>query len=141
MDASAEPARSAARAAASVWIAAGALWAAAGVALGAFGAHALEEALAAGGQTANWETAVRYHVWHALALVAVGLWIAQGGRSRAAAPLFLAGSACFSGSLYALALGVPAKAIWFVTPLGGLLLILAWVALAVSALRRPRGGV
>ena len=98
--------------------------------LGAFGAHALKARLNADAVVV-WQTAVQYHFWHALALLAVAL----AGRSpwlKAAGGLFLAGVLLFSGSLYALALGVP---LGLVTPLGGVALILGWVAFAVGALR------
>lgn len=118
------------------WVALGAAWAGIGVMLGAFGAHALESRLTEAGRLDEWHTAVQYQVWHALALVLLGTWHAHTGRrGNATALAFLAGSACFSGSLYALCLGTPAGYIWFVTPLGGLLLIVGWAMFAASALR------
>jgi uncharacterized membrane protein YgdD (TMEM256/DUF423 family) len=100
------------------------------VVLGAFGAHALKARL--GGEALSiWQTAVQYHFWHALALLAVAL-AGAGPWFRAAGWLFLAGVLLFSGSLYALAFGIP---LGVVTPLGGLALILGWVAFAVAALR------
>lgn len=106
------------------------------MAMGAFGAHSLEDRLVEAGQVGNWETAVRYQVWHALALVLFGVVRRQTG-STSSAPgwLFVIGSLCFSGSLYALALGVPATYIWPVTPAGGLLLLVGWVTFALAALR------
>jgi uncharacterized membrane protein YgdD (TMEM256/DUF423 family) len=98
--------------------------------LGAFGAHALKARL--GGEALSiWQTAVQYHFWHALALLAVAL-AGSGAWFKTAAWLFFAGVLLFSGSLYALAFGIPAGAI---TPLGGLALILGWIAFAVAALR------
>lgn len=120
------------------WKAIGALSAGVAVAMGAFGAHALKDQLVEAGQLANWETAVRYQVWHALALIAFGLVRHQrGGGSSAPGWLFLLGSLCFSGSLYALALGAPSAYLWPVTPAGGLLLLLGWVGLATGAFRTP----
>ncbi len=118
------------------WVATGAAWAGIGVALGAFGAHGLESHLAQTDRLAVWETAVRYQVWHALALVLLGLWCAHTGR-RGTAPgvAFLVGSLCFSGSLYGLCAGVAGQYIGPVTPVGGLLLIVGWTLFAVSALR------
>ncbi len=103
--------------------------------LSAFGAHALKEHLSADA-LAIWQTAVQYHFWHALALLAVAAAASQVDLvwARAAGWLFVAGSVIFSGSLYALALGAP-RALGMVTPLGGVALILGWVALAVAALR------
>jgi uncharacterized membrane protein YgdD (TMEM256/DUF423 family) len=117
---------------------AGSLLGAAAVALGAFGAHALhghidESALVI------WHTAVEYQFWHALALLAVGL----AARERTSAALgcsalaFVIGSALFSASLYALALGAP-HWIGAVTPLGGVTLIAGWIALALHAWRNDR---
>jgi uncharacterized membrane protein YgdD (TMEM256/DUF423 family) len=112
------------------------LLAATGVALGAFGAHALKARLPAE-LLATWNTAVQYHLWHALGLIATGLaaaLVADGPWLRAAGTLLLAGILLFSGSLYALALGAP-KALGAVAPFGGLALILGWLALAVAVLR------
>lgn len=103
---------------------------------GALGAHALEERLLAAGTLAAWQTAVDYHMWHALALLVLAI-MPCGGRVRHwAAGCFVAGLLLFSGSLYALALGGPG---WLgpVTPLGGLALMAGWGALALACLRRP----
>lgn len=79
-----------------------------------------------------WQTAVQYHFWHALALLAIpqlaGAW------AKTAGWLFITGVLVFSGSLYALALGAP-RALGMVTPLGGAALILGWLAFAVAAIR------
>jgi len=100
--------------------------------LGAFGAHALRASL--GGEALSvWQTAVQYHFWHALALLATprlaGAW------AKAAGWLFVGGVVLFSGSLYALALGAP-RILGIVTPIGGLALILGWLAFATAAIRR-----
>ncbi len=104
------------------------------VALGAFGAHALRDTLAARGSAGTWETAVLYHLLHGVALLALGL-----GRTAAPAPwlqrAFLAWSAgiiLFSGSLYALALGGP-LVLGPVTPLGGVAFIAGWACVFVHA--------
>lgn len=108
------------------------------VGLGAFGAHGLEGMLEGAEDAAKrlgwWRTAVSYHLPHA---VAVGLcgWLA--GRSGGAAPTvagvaFTVGVAVFSGTLYAMALGAP-RWLGAVTPLGGLALIVGWLALAWAA--------
>jgi uncharacterized membrane protein YgdD (TMEM256/DUF423 family) len=106
------------------------------VALGAFGAHALRARLSPE-LLAVYHTAVQYHFWHALALLGVALAIPHfpdTTRLRAAGWLFIAGLLLFCGSLYALALGAPRQT-GFVTPVGGLCFILAWLALAGAALR------
>ena len=110
----------------------GALLGAAGVAAGAFGAHGLRERLSAEA-LGWWETASRYQLLHALALVLTGLLARQRGTPLAAATLlFLAGTLVFSGTLYALALGGP-RWLGAVTPVGGAALIAGWVALALAA--------
>ena len=75
---------------------------------GAFGAHALRAQLAPE-RLQLWDTAVRYHFFHALGLLGVGLTLRtlDDGALRLAAVLLLAGVVLFSGSLYALALGAP----------------------------------
>lgn len=102
---------------------------------GAFAAHGLEDRLSAD-DLDTWQTAARYHMYHALALVAVA-WAAQrwgGGAVTLAGWLFVAGIVLFSGSLYALALtGI--RVLGAITPLGGLCFILGWALLAVAAIR------
>jgi uncharacterized membrane protein YgdD (TMEM256/DUF423 family) len=100
--------------------------------LGAFGAHGLKARLSAD-MLAVWHTAVQYHAWHALGLLAIGLagFHLEGHWLKAAGWLLVAGIGLFSGSLYALALGAP-RAFGMVTPIGGLGLILGWLAFAVA---------
>lgn len=104
-----------------------------GVAAGAFAAHGLKARLEPE-MLAVFETGVRYQMYHALALVAAGA-LARVAPSRAAAwagGLWVAGVVIFSGTLYALALtGLR----WFgaITPVGGVLLLAGWLALAVAA--------
>src|SRR3989338_5662754 len=75
-----------------------------GVALGAFGAHALKTRLSPEALQ-TWNTGVLYHLIHALALFALGLYSkTSGGDMKIPGYLFLAGMTLFSGSLYALAL-------------------------------------
>ena len=105
----------------------------AGVALGAFGAHVLRSRLAPD-MLAVFETAVRYHMYHALAIVMVGLIAARldGWMIRAAGWCFSAGIVLFSGSLYALALtGV--TMFGAITPIGGLAFLAGWACLAIAA--------
>jgi uncharacterized membrane protein YgdD (TMEM256/DUF423 family) len=95
------------------------LFAGLAVALGAFGAHALQSRLPPD-RLAIFETAVRYQMYHALALLAVAVARAQGGRRAALAGwAFVAGIVLFSGSLYALVL-TDVRAWGAVTPFGGL---------------------
>jgi len=108
----------------------------AAVGLGAFGAHALKARLAPDMQ-AIWQTAVHYHAWHALGLLALGLFTMQrpdAPGASLAAWLFVAGIALFSGSLYALALsGV--RGLGAVTPFGGVAFLAGWLAFAWAAWR------
>ena len=115
------------------WAAAGAVNAFAAIACGAFGAHALKRRLDEG-RLAVFETGARYHMYHALALVAVA-WLGArtGDLAYPAGVMFLAGIVLFSGSLYALALtGV--KKLGAITPLGGLCFLLGWADFAWVAL-------
>ena len=114
-----------------VFVAIGAASGALAVGLGAFAAHGLEAKLAPR-MLAVFETGVRYQMYHALALVLVGLF----GRAPLAGWAFVIGTACFSGSLYALALGGP-RFFGPITPLGGLAFIVGWGLFAVAALRGP----
>jgi len=104
-----------------------------GVALGAFGAHSLNNTLEATGGLENWKTAVFYQLVHAVALLALASRTEPVG--RVIGRWWVIGVVLFSGSLYALALGVPAKFIWPVTPLGGLALLLGWARLTWAAFR------
>lgn len=112
------------------------------VMLGAFGAHALESAIAPDAR-AVYDTAVRYHFLHTLALFAGALAPAAGCPYRplaVACGAWLAGTVVFSGSLYLLAL-TGAGWLGAITPLGGLALIGGWVALGVAGWRaRPHHG-
>jgi uncharacterized membrane protein YgdD (TMEM256/DUF423 family) len=108
------------------------------VILGAFGAHALKETLTVNHSTSYWDKAVFYQLSHAIALVAVSQKLNNYGERwlRCIAGVWLFGILLFSGSLYILAAGGPR---WLgpVTPVGGLLLIIGWVFLAIVSLRRP----
>ncbi|WP_345778161.1 DUF423 domain-containing protein [Ruficoccus sp. ZRK36] len=114
-----------------------------GVALGAFGAHALKDLLAERGMTANWHTAVKYQLVHAVSLLALASWLRAGrsccGAARWTARLWVTGVLLFSGSLYLLTT-VGWKWLGPVTPLGGLCLLGGWIALGASAfidLKKP----
>lgn len=114
----------------------GALSAGLAVAAGAFGAHALR-AKVEPRLLEVFETAVRYQMYHALALVAVA-WVASRtpvgatGGVHASGWLFVAGTLLFSGSLYAMTFtGI--RALGAITPIGGVCFIAGWVALAVAA--------
>lgn len=111
----------------------GALAGFSGVALGAFGAHGLRGRLAPD-MLAVFETGVRYHLYHALALVLTSLLLARldGWIVRTAGWCFAAGIVLFSGSLYGLALS-GMTVLGAVTPLGGLAFLAGWACLAFAA--------
>jgi len=98
------------------------------VAAGAFGAHSLETTLDPRGM-AVFETAARYQMYHALALIAVGLLAERGRRVDLASWSFALGTLLFSGSLYALAL-TGERRLGAITPIGGLGFLVGWTALA-----------
>jgi uncharacterized membrane protein YgdD (TMEM256/DUF423 family) len=116
-----------------VFLGLGAISAALAVALGAFAAHGLRSRVTPEALEA-FETGARYHMYHALGLVAVA-WAAArwpGGSANLAGWLFVAGTVLFAGSLYLLAVtGV--RAFGAITPVGGLAFILGWLALAWTA--------
>lgn len=110
-----------------IWIAGGVGFLA--VAMGAFGAHALRSSLSAD-MLSVYQTAVLYHLVHAIALWALVLFGAATGSSvKLPASLFLAGIALFSGSLYALSI-TGTRGLGAITPLGGLCFLAAWVTAA-----------
>ena len=104
--------------------------------LGAFGAHALKKVLSID-QLATFETGVKYQMYHALFLLLIGILtdVAQKTKQKIYY-LTLSGVVLFSGSIYLLATNdlttFNFKIIGFVTPIGGLLLILAWGALLLN---------
>ncbi len=107
-----------------------------GVGAGAFGAHALADLLTQSGREGTYETAVRYQMYHALALLAVA-WLTTQVPSNLvnwAGWLFFVGVLIFSGSLYLL---VFTGRGWFgaITPIGGVAFLAGWVCLFVAVLR------
>jgi uncharacterized membrane protein YgdD (TMEM256/DUF423 family) len=139
------------------WLVVGALFGAFAVVCGAFGAHGLRSALERGQVSAtsqvanqeqiierrleNWETAARYQMYHALALLAVG-WLAS---HRCTLAIHLAGTAMtfgtliFSGCLYVVVL---TGETWLgrIVPIGGGLMIVGWICLAYAALTYDKVG-
>lgn len=115
-----------------VVVALGALAGLTGVAAGAFGSHAL--ARLPPERLATFETAVRYQLWHAVAVVAVGFagpsW--ETGLRAGAAAFLLAGILLFSGSLYLLA-ATGVRRWGVVTPVGGLAFLVGWALLLLAA--------
>lgn len=108
--------------------------------LGAFGAHALKEKLDVQ-QLATFETGVRYQMYHALLLLFVGSATSISEKVKNRTFYFIVfGVLFFSGSIYLLATqtlsGVDFRPIGFITPFGGLLLILGWVSLVIGLLSK-----
>ena len=106
------------------------------VGLGAFGAHALKAKLEASNLLSTYQTAVQYHFYHTLLLIALGLvmykidshWLSYAGYTT------IAGIFLFSGSLYALCL-TNVRWLGAITPIGGLCFILGWVFLFLAVVK------
>ena len=98
------------------------------VAAGAFGAHGVADP-----QAKAWlQTGAQYQLTHALAVFGCfAVWRMGGGAAQIAAWLFLAGGLIFAASLYLMAFGAP-RWLGAVTPIGGVLMILAWATLAYA---------
>lgn len=124
------------------WIIFGALLAGVGVALGAIGAHGLEkwletafdDPLEQAKRLANWQTGVRYHMYHAIGIILIGLTSSQVNRrlSNLSAVLMVLGILLFSGCLYGWVL-TGSKALVMIVPIGGFAFILAWILFAIAA--------
>ena len=105
-----------------------------GVAAGAFGAHALQASVSPE-RIDIWETAAQYHLIHAAVILALALH-SQADENRWRFPMmgFAAGVLLFSFSLYALVLADITQ-LAMITPIGGLLLILSWLLVAINAFK------
>ena len=112
----------------------GCIFGALGVGLGAFAAHGLSNTLSAP-DLATFETAARYQMYHALALLAAAWAVDRWGGALASAAgwAFVVGIVVFSGSLYMLVLTGP-RWLGAITPIGGVAFIVGWVLLAWTAL-------
>ena len=116
------------------WVAVGALGAAVSIVLGAFGAHALEARLEIEA-LAIWETAARYLMYASLGLLGMGVLARQSSVAVGlAAPMLALGGLIFCGTLVLLALGGP-RWLGAITPIGGVLMIAAFLRLAWGAFR------
>jgi len=110
------------------------------VILGAFGAHAFKKILPAE-KLASFETGVKYQMYHALLLVAIGLFLQfQTTLEKSAAWCIISGTFVFSVSIYLLSFaahwGANLKWLGPITPLGGLLMIVGWALLIFYFLKR-----
>lgn len=110
-----------------------------GVLAGALGSHALKNHLIRMGGITNYSTATDYMFYHGFALIAVALMEKRYPQRavKYAGWLFVAGTILFQGNLFTLSLA-GASPLRFLTPIGGILLMAAWLLLAVNALRIPR---
>jgi uncharacterized membrane protein YgdD (TMEM256/DUF423 family) len=118
------------------WVAVGAVFGLLSVVVGAAGTHVLESRIDADSLD-TLETAVRFQMYHALALLIVGALAGTWGHRmlNVTGWLFTAGILIFSGSLYLIAF-TDIGAFGAVAPIGGLALILGWASLILAALRR-----
>jgi uncharacterized membrane protein YgdD (TMEM256/DUF423 family) len=130
------------------WVRIGAILGALAVTIGAFGAHGLKPSVkeleamnppdraATERRLENFETGVRYHAYHALAIVGLGAFACRTPRAGRALDLagwlFVAGIFLFSGALYGIGAGGP-KTLGMVAPFGGIAMIAGWVAFAIGA--------
>lgn len=121
-----------------MWIAISALNLALAVALGAFGAHGLK-ARATEAQLAWWSTATDYFFYHALGLLMLGILskVIPQFPIKTSFLLIQLGIILFCGSLYIMALGLP-RGLGAITPIGGALMIAAWLILAWNAMKYAR---
>jgi uncharacterized membrane protein YgdD (TMEM256/DUF423 family) len=121
------------------WIGLGALLAAVAVAAGAIGAHMLKDLVKrevlTGDQLATFETAVRYQMYHSMALVLVGLMLDRwsSGLVQSAGIAFVLGILLFSGGIYGW-LATNLKPLVMIVPIGGVIWIVGWLMLAAGAI-------
>ncbi len=118
------------------WISIAAINMAIAVALGAFGAHGLKNSVSIQ-QLEWWQTATLYWFVHGLGLLLVGILIRLNYTTQTTAWLLQIGALIFAGSLYAMTLGAP-RWLGAITPIGGVLMIVGWLWLAVSTFRLGR---
>ena len=109
------------------------------VILGAFGAHAFKEILTSE-QLLSLETALRYQMYHVIVLLFVNTFEGFSVKQKnTISYLFFLGVLFFSGSIYLIQLtSITAKSIWFITPLGGLFLIMGWVSMIVIFVKKDK---
>jgi uncharacterized membrane protein YgdD (TMEM256/DUF423 family) len=120
-----------------IYIAIGSIFGGLAVLLGAFGAHSLKAVLSEK-SLATFITATQYMMYHALALLTIGVLSLQEehkNKVKTPAKFFLAGILLFSGSLYILAFGGP-KFFGPITPLGGLCFMIGWFSLATAFFKK-----
>ena len=107
------------------------------VALGAFGAHALKNLLIQNNRVETYELAVRYHFFHALALILISQLMDKfpNNRLKASATCVVTGTLLFSGSLYVMAIANTTK-LALITPIGGVFFLIGWGLFFYSAWKK-----
>jgi uncharacterized membrane protein YgdD (TMEM256/DUF423 family) len=111
------------------FLASGLVFALLAVMLGAFGAHALRASISAQ-QMQTWQTASEYHFYHALGLIALGIWMENKASSlpaKLSGVLLIVGLVLFSGSLYLMVM-TSTSTLGMITPIGGLCLMAGWLS-------------
>lgn len=106
------------------------------VAIGAFGAHALKNILESNGRIQTFETAVQYHMFHALGILLLGILMSRKPHKSLqwVSYLFLLGIIVFSGSLYTMSItGI--TSLGMITPIGGIMFISGWTLLTIYLIR------
>ena len=108
-----------------------------GIILGAFGAHALKNKLSIDAFD-SFQTAIRYQMYHVVVLLIVNLFNGfTSKQKKVLSILFIVGIVMFSGSIYAIyLLGISAKSIWFVTPIGGLFFVVGWLMMTIYFMKK-----
>jgi uncharacterized membrane protein YgdD (TMEM256/DUF423 family) len=106
------------------------------VALGAFGSHAFKSLLVEYNRVATYELATRYHFFHALTMLVIGL-LMNHLSIQASATFIFTGTMLFSGSLYVMAL-LNTNKVALITPIGGIFLLTGWGFLLYSVVRNPK---
>lgn len=124
------------------FILAAAILGALAVLLGAFGAHALKDLLTTG-QLQTYETGVRYHFYHVIALLAAAILYKEYPNKLIvwAGNFFIAGIVLFSGSLYMLSTTTGFKILGPVTPVGGACFIAGWLLLGFGCTKKIKNSV
>lgn len=109
------------------------------IVLGAFGAHALKDVLSSS-ELSSFESGVRYQMYHAIVVLFVNIFDGfTTAQKNKISFIFFLGILLFSGSIYVIQLtSITAKSIWFVTPLGGLILMIGWLTMIIIFLNKYR---
>ncbi|MCT4630626.1 DUF423 domain-containing protein [Winogradskyella sp.] len=120
----------------------GSILGALGIILGAYAAHGLGKIVDADA-VKTFETGVRYQIYHAFFLLILGgTSFVKSGAKKIIFYLVLIGLIFFSGSIYGLATnelsGFDFKTIAMITPIGGLLLIAAWIVMLIGIIRNKK---